>query len=260
MNCAAVQIGEGSGDTTTPTNPAKPSVSATKPTTPSSSAYQPAQPDEEDQYSEAPVPTSTRAAGSPSYPTVSASPTQPDDETSSEEPSYETPSEDDSEETDDSENYEDSSEEESNYDSEEHDNKWSDNKWSDRGGRWNSHRNQTAKYKIVDKHRCKITSKRADCVCMASSGCTPEQREPTERKALRMHRRDAYKKRADACAWDSAPSMVVSYYTVDAACAPNAKMNVPESDTFEIGWMEPCGVVEGDGEYPIKDMDCNMFS
>ncbi|KZM20340.1 uncharacterized protein EKO05_0006864 [Ascochyta rabiei] len=265
MNCAAVQIGEGSGNTT-PTNPAKPSVSATKPNSPSSSAYQPTQPDENDQYSAAPpVPTSTRAAGYPSYPTASASPTQPGDEESTEEPSYDAPSEDSSEETDDSEDSDDSSDEEdSNNDNEESDNEETEDKWSGRPGRWNSHRHQTVKYKMIDEHKCKITlrSDRADasCVCKASSGCSPQKRGLTERKALRMARRDAIKKRADACAWNSAPSMVVSYYTVDAACAANAKMNVPDSDTFEIGWNEPCGVVEGDGEYPIKDMDCNMFS
>ncbi|KAF1364607.1 hypothetical protein EJ07DRAFT_99669 [Lizonia empirigonia] len=251
MNCAAVQIGEGSGNTTTPTNPAKPSVSATKPTAPSSSAYQPTQPDEEDQYSAAPSPTSTRAAGSPSYPTASASPTKPDDEDSTGKPSYDAPSDD----SDDS-----SDEDDSTDDTEE-----SDKKWSGRPGRWNSHRHQSVKYKMIDEHKCKITSRDdravdASCDCKAASGCSTQKRGLVERKALRMARRDALKKRTDACAWNSAPSMVVSYYTVDAKCAPNAKMNVPESDTFEIGWMEPCGVVEGDGEYPIKEMDCNMFS
>ena len=263
MNCAAVQIGEGSGNTTTPTNPAAPSVSATKPSKPSSSGYQPSQPDEEPQYSVAPQPTSTRAAGKPSYPTESVSPTQPDDEESTEEPSDDAPTEDDSEETDDSENTDDSSDEEdSNNDYEESDSEDTDDKWSGRPGRWNPHRHQTVKYKMVDGHKCKIdiVSKRAECVPKDSNGSSPQKRTLVERKAVRMARRDALKKRADACAWDSAPSMVVSYYTVDAACAPNAKMNVPESDAFEIAWNEPCGVVEGDGEYPIKDMDCNMFS
>jgi hypothetical protein len=299
MNCAAVQIGEGSGNTTTPTNPAAPSVSATKPSKPSSSGYQPSQPDEEPQYSVVPQPTSTRAADKPSYPTESVSPTQPDDEESTEEPSYDTPTEDDSEEgdesenteenddsenteesddsenteesddsenteeSDDSENTDDSSnEEDSNNDYEESDNEETDDRWSGRPGRWNPHRHQTVKYKIIDGHKCKIdtVSKRAECVSKDPNGSSSQKRTLVERKAVRMARRDALKKRADACAWDSAPSMVVSYYTVDAACAPNAKMNVPESDTFEIGWNEPCGVVEGDGEYPIKDMDCNMFS
>ena len=246
MNCAAVQIGEGSGNTTTPTNPAKPSVSATQPTQP-----------DEDQYSVAPKPTSTYDASPPYRPTSSAAPTQPDDEESTEEPSYDVPSEDDSEDDEYSSDEEDNKQEESNGE-EEYTNEEADDRWSGHG-RWNSHRHQTARYKMIDEHKCKITSKRAECVCKASSGCSFEKRESTERKALRMARRDALKKRADACAWDSAPSMVVSYYTVDAACAANAKMNVPESDNFEIGWNEPCGVVEGDGEYPIKNMDCSMF-
>ncbi|KAF1927093.1 lytic polysaccharide monooxygenase [Didymella exigua CBS 183.55] len=262
MNCAAVQIGEGSGNTTTPTNPAAPSVSATKPSKPSSSTYQPD--DEQPQYSVAPQPTSTRAAGKPSYPTASASPAQPEDDESTEEPSYDAPSEDDSEETDDSEGTDNSEEEEEDNDykdSEESDNEETDNKWS-HPGHWNSNRHQSIKYKMIDEHKCKVdtVTKRAECECKATSGCSNQKRALVERKAVRIVRRDAIKKRADACAWNSAPSMVVSYYTVDAACAPNAKMNVPESDTFEIGWSEPCGVVEGDGEYPIKEMDCNMFS
>ncbi|KAF1351449.1 hypothetical protein EJ07DRAFT_138053 [Lizonia empirigonia] len=77
---------------------------------------------------------------------------------------------------------------------------------------------------------------------------------------LRASRRDARKKGAGACAWDTAPSMMISYYTIDAACAPNAKIIFRDSDSFEIGWNEPCGVVEGDGEYPIKVIDCDMFS
>ncbi|KAL1643387.1 hypothetical protein SLS61_009309 [Didymella pomorum] len=271
MNCAAVQIGEGSGNTSTPTNPVAPSVSATKPSKPSSSSYQPSQP-EEPQFSLAPQPTSTRAAGKPSYPTASASPSKPDDY--SEKPSYDAPPEDDSEETDDSEDTEDSEEngdesEENNDDSQENtddseentDDSEDDNKRT-RPGYWHPNRHQSIKYKMIDEHKCKIdtVAKRAECECKAISGCSSQKRALVERKAVRMVRRDAFKKRTDGCAWDSAPSMVVSYYTVDAKCAPNAKMNVPESDTFEIGWSEPCGVVEGDGEYPVKEMDCSMFS
>jgi hypothetical protein len=280
MNCAAVQIGEGSGNTTTPTNPAAPSVSATKPSKPSNSGYAPSQsdkPDNEPQYSTVPAPTPSSTGGRPSYPDTSAAPSKPDtsatpskpdNEDSSEEPSYNAPPEDNSDESDSEDT--DSSDEDDDNSGDESDNEGSDNedsenetdnKWNGRPGRWNPHRHQSYKYKMVDEHKCKIDSvaKRAECECKASSGCTSEKRALVERKAVRMIRRDALKKRTGACAWDSAPSMVVSYYTVDAACAPNAKMNVPESDTFEIGWMEPCGVVEGDGEYPIKEMDCNMF-
>jgi len=60
-----------------------------------------------------------------------------------------------------------------------------------------------------------------------------------------------------ACDWDTAPSMAVSYYTVDAACRPNAKLIYDGSDKFEIGWAVPCGNVEGDGMYPIKMLDCH---
>lgn len=281
MNCAAVQIGEGSGNTTTPTNPAAPSVSATKPSKPSSSGYAPSQsdkPDNEPQYSTLPAtpsPTGGRpsypgSSATPSKPDSSASPSKPDNEESGEEPSCEAPAEDNSNESDEENSDEENSDEEGDNSGDESDDEGSDNensedetenKWNGRPGRWNPHRRQSYKYKMVDEHKCKIDSvaKRAECECKASSGCTSEKRALVERKAVRMVRRDALKKRAGACAWDSAPSMVVSYYTVDAACAPNAKMNVPESDTFEIGWMEPCGVVEGDGEYPIKEMDCNMF-
>lgn len=276
MNCAAVQIGEGSGNTTTPTNPAAPSVSATKPSKPTSSGYAPSQsdkPDDEPQYSTVPAPTSSPTGGRPSYPDSSAAPSKPDssatpskpdnEDSDEEEPSYEAPPEDNSEDTDSSDEEDDNSGDESDdegSDNEDSENE-TDNKWNGRPGRWHPHRHQSYKYKMVDEHKCKIDSvaKRAECECKASSGCTSEKRALVERKAVRMVRRDALKKRAGACAWDSAPSMVVSYYTVDAACAPNAKMNAPESDTFEIGWMEPCGVVEGDGEYPIKEMDCNMF-
>ena len=268
MNCAAVQIGEGSGNTTTPTNPAAPSVSATKPSEPSNSGYVPSQsdkPDNEPQYSTLPAPTPSPTGGRPSYPGSSATPSKPENEESGEEPSCEAPPEDNSNESDEEESDEEGDNSGDESDDEGSDNENSEdeteNKWNGRPGRWNPHRRQSYKYKMVDEHKCKIDSvaKRAECECKASSGCTSEKRALVERKAVRMVRRDALKKRAGACAWDSAPSMVVSYYTVDAACAPNAKMNVPESDTFEIGWMEPCGVVEGDGEYPIKEMDCNMF-
>jgi hypothetical protein len=95
------------------------------------------------------------------------------------------------------------------------------------------------------------------CYCVGDEAA-PEKRAAAEKKALRMHRRTLYK-RVDSCDWASAPPMETSYYTVDAKCAPNAKMNVPESDTFELGWDVKCGVVQGDGEYPIKMMECEMY-
>lgn len=121
---------------------------------------------------------------------------------------------------------------------------------------------QTVQRMMIDKHECEIelAAGIAECHCMFKNGCSPETRALTTRKALRMARRDVLQKRAEACDWDSAPSMVVSYYTADAACAPNAKLNVPESDEFEVGWDEACGNVEGDGEFPIEIMDCGMHS
>jgi hypothetical protein len=66
--------------------------------------------------------------------------------------------------------------------------------------------------------------------------------------------------RVDTCIWPSAPYMETSYFTVDAQCMPSAKTNDPESDTFEIGWDVPCGVVEGDGEYPIHMVNCEPYN
>jgi hypothetical protein len=50
--------------------------------------------------------------------------------------------------------------------------------------------------------------------------------------------------------------METSYYSTDANCKPNAKLNNPRSDDFEIGWGDACGIVEGDNEYPIQDIEC----
>jgi hypothetical protein len=50
--------------------------------------------------------------------------------------------------------------------------------------------------------------------------------------------------------------METSYYSADASCAPDAKLNKPESDDFEIGWSDACGVVEGDGEYTTQSIEC----
>jgi hypothetical protein len=65
------------------------------------------------------------------------------------------------------------------------------------------------------------------------------------------------KRVAQPCDWASAPRMITSYYTTDADCAANAKSNNVDSDNFEIGWSDACGVVAGDGEYPIKDINCD---
>ncbi|KAH8728204.1 hypothetical protein GQ44DRAFT_609929 [Phaeosphaeriaceae sp. PMI808] len=105
---------------------------------------------------------------------------------------------------------------------------------------------------------CRREPLNSRCYC-DSDDSSAEKRAAVEKKALRMHRRTLYK-RVDACNWASAPAMETSYYTADAKCAPNAKINTPSSDTFEIGWNVNCGVVQGDGEYTIKMMECDMFN
>ena len=61
---------------------------------------------------------------------------------------------------------------------------------------------------------------------------------------------------SDVCDWNTAPRMETSYYSVDAQCAPNAKLKNLESDDFEIGWSDACGVVEGDKVYTIQNIEC----
>lgn len=269
MNCAAVQIGEGSGNSTTPTNPPKPSGSATQPT----------QPDDKPSY------------GSPSKPTP---PSGPPSKPTPGKPSYGTPPSQDEDSEDEGSWSEDESsgEEEENYNSDEESSNEDEGSWNEdsdnseelwnEGGEepseedsesWNGDYNENdesgespytprlamrSKTYMIDGFKCACTAASRRCPC--SGGNSVAQRHVAERKAFRKHRREAFGKRASACDWNSAPSMMVSYYTSDAECAPNAKINTPESDTFEIGWEEPCGVVEGDGEYPIKPMDCSMFS
>lgn len=75
----------------------------------------------------------------------------------------------------------------------------------------------------------------------------------------RNHIRQSNRNRVDACVWESAPSMETSYYYTNAVCMPNAKLENPKSDSFEVGWDVSCGVVEGDGVYPIQVMDCRMY-
>jgi hypothetical protein len=78
-----------------------------------------------------------------------------------------------------------------------------------------------------------------------------------EKRRMHQHHNKSQRKRAlEGCDWTSAPTMETSYYTTDANCAANAKSSKPESDSFEIGWSNACGVVKGDGEYPIKDIKC----
>lgn len=160
----------------------------------------------------------------------------------------------DSEETDDSEQTDDSEETDDSADSEgnEEDKPW-----------WHKHPhrevNPNARRYAVDGWNCECVREPSNSRCSCdSSDSSPAKRAEIEKKALRMHRRTLYK-RIDACDWASAPAMEMSYYTIDAKCAPNAKANTPESDDFELGWDVSCGVDKGDGEYKIKMMDCNMF-
>ncbi|EUC40825.1 lytic polysaccharide monooxygenase [Bipolaris oryzae ATCC 44560] len=71
----------------------------------------------------------------------------------------------------------------------------------------------------------------------------------------KLHRRSE-NLASDVCDWNTAPRMETSYYSVDAQCAPNAKLNNLKSDDFEIGWGDACGVVEGDKVYTIQNIEC----
>ena len=250
MNCAAVQIGSGGGSggggggggnvTTpaTPTNEPQPSVSATKPTDGNDDGET-----EGDDENGVPVVAVPETGSGPII-----------DEDENKEPTTKVPTETVPEET----------EEEplpvENDDSMDDDETINDGKG--KSDRWNlrhsHHRRNT--YKVIHDHKCKTSSKRAECICTSSTSCTPATRAIAERQAIRLARADAaIARRAEGCAWDSAPSMMVSYYTSDAACAPNAKMNVPESDSFELSW-DGCGAVQGDGEYPLQPMQCEMYN
>jgi hypothetical protein len=97
-------------------------------------------------------------------------------------------------------------------------------------------------------------------------GTFRSERQPSERsrtmtgydyyKSPSNHLLHSRRKRTDTCIWESAPQMETSYYTTDAMCMPNAKLIKSASDIFEVGWDVSCGVVEGDGEYPIEVIDC----
>jgi hypothetical protein len=134
---------------------------------------------------------------------------------------------------------------------------------SDNYSDWHSHwsrphrkvRSNTRRY-VVDDVSCSCS--RDDTTLAARCACDTTN-PAVERKALRLHRRTFYK-RVDACDWKTAPRMEVSYFTKDAACAANAKANMPESDDFELGWDVSCGVVAGTSEYEIKTFTCDMYN
>ncbi|KAF2828160.1 hypothetical protein CC86DRAFT_369285 [Ophiobolus disseminans] len=226
MNCAKVKIG--SGGSSTPADPANPAQS-------SSVAQKPAQ------SSTAPqTPVKSQSPTTPQQPAKSSvKPTKPTATSGTgsnrprPSPRPQLPVDEEDEETD-----EDSG---------------SHRHWDER-----SHPEVQAGARRYDVDGASCICRRGElnsrCACDGPS----EKRAATEKKALRMHRRTLYK-RVDSCNWASAPAMEVSYYTSDAKCAPNAKTLTPSSDSFELSWDVSCGVVEGDGTYPIKMMQCGMY-
>lgn len=133
-----------------------------------------------------------------------------------------------------------------------------DNQWG-----WWRHRphrkvQEGARRYKIEGNRCECRRDERTLAARCSCDAPHEKRSDVERMALRKHRRTFYK-RVDACSWASAPAMEVSYYTSDAKCAPNAKLNMPESDDFELKWDVSCGAVEGESEYQLKTMTCGMY-
>jgi hypothetical protein len=256
VNCAKVNIAGGSGST--PSDPATPSKPATSAKPPSQSygaqpkppqpSSQPQQPDNDDEPAPpavTPRPSATDRPGSGpattiyktvtttvgAGPAASGTPDEEDEE-DEEEPEY--------------------TENAANVEQKEDPKPW----WHNR-----PHRevNPNARRYAVEGWNCECVREPSNSRCYCDSAdSSASKRSEIEKKALRMHRRTLYK-RVDACDWASAPAMEVSYYTKDAKCAANAKANTPESDEFELGWDVSCGVVNGDGEYKIKMMECNMF-
>jgi hypothetical protein len=261
MNCAKVNIGGVAGS---PSQPAKPSQSATTPKPPSQSygaqpkpSPTPAQPQAPEEDETAPA-TSTPAEENDGSDDSENS--EGDDGSDDSDNSESTDGSEDSESTDGSEGSEDSENSEGTDGSEECDDEKSaseesaNRKWA---GRPHREVKKDVRRYTVDGHSCECRREPLSSRCYCASA-PATKRAAVEKKALRMHRRTLYK-RVDACDWKSAPAMEVSYFTEDASCAPNAKMLTPESDDFELGWDVSCGVVEGDGEYKIKMMECNMY-
>lgn len=254
MNCSKVKISAGSGST-----PSQPAQSSTASKQPVPSAITPTYPQEsttepDDNEEPAPPVTSSRAGNRPRPTNPTVTTTVIRTITAGAEPT-EAPTSDDSEDSEKSEDpHVDDSEDTEESDDDNEDNE--DNDW------WSSRPHR----KVVEGSR-RYQVDNSSCVCRrdtttlaARCSCDgpASKRTVTERKALRMHRRTFYK-RVDACSWATAPAMEVSYYTEDAKCAPNAKLNTPESDDFEIKWDVSCGVVEGASDYTLKTMQCGMY-
>jgi hypothetical protein len=271
MNCAKVNIGGGSGS---PAQPSKPSQSATTPKPPSQSygaqpkpSQAPAKPEQpEDEEESAPAPSDGAEEDEGAEDNQGSEDSEEDEDAEDNQGSEDSEEDKDAEDNQGSEDSEEGSEEGSDYSEGSEETEGSDNTdaseessnkpwWADRPHR--EVKEGVRRYN-VDGHSCECRREPLSSRCYCDSSASSEKRAVIEKKALRMHRRTLYK-RVDACDWTSAPAMEVSYFTSDASCAPNAKMLTPESDDFELGWDVSCGVVEGDGEYKIKMMDCSMY-
>ena len=274
MNCAKIHIGgAGSSNSTTPaqtypvvgptTTPKQPAQSATSPKQPKQSLATSEGPDDEN-------PSPSQASGHPHrhHSTATAgydsTPTQaPDDEnTNDSDADSGSDSEDSNSQGADDSDTEDSgsdsgSDSETDSDDDSDDSSTSDD--STTSYMAHPYVKPGARRYVVDNTNCECARDElvlaTRCFCDASS----DKRASIERKALRLHRRTFYK-RVDVCDWATAPPMEVSYYTKDAKCAPNAKINFPESDDFELQWDVSCGVVKGKTDYQLKTMNCNMYA
>lgn len=232
VNCAKVNIGSSSSGGNDPT-PSKPYPSASQPERPSQSASNPQEPENEEEDPQEPI-TTSRVGSHPPQPTLAIVTTTVATTIYVTEPTG-LPNE---------------SEDEDRSGEDAQDSLDSGSSW------WRSRPHRRVQ---PDARRYQIDGVRCECrrdETTLAARCSCDSSENTVvRKALRLHRRTLYK-RVDACDWDSAPAMETSYYTVDAKCAPNAKQDTPESDSFEIKWDVSCGVVEADTEYPLKTMVC----
>lgn len=258
MNCAKVNIGGGSGNSTSPSYPAQsstapkpPTQSGTTPQPPAQSGTKPKPPTPSSQPEEPEYPAPTSHAGHHHHshhhytPTATGRHSRP---TPTQAPDYADDNSDDSDNNDDNNN--DDSSDDSDDSNEKRDSSWLHRPHRDV-------KQNTRRYNVdgtmCDCRRDEFTLG-VRCACNASE----EKRSEVERKARHLHRRTFYK-RVDACNWASAPAMEVSYYTEDAKCAPNAKINTPESDDFELKWDVSCGVVEGKTDYKLQTMNCGMY-
>ncbi len=283
VNCAKVHIGgEGSGNTTTPAQPYQSSGSSTTPQQPAQSGYTPKQPQQSatspkqpkqsSSYTEGPDNSSpsqtgdhhnhhhaTATAGATTQSTQSASDVQNSDDSDADAGSDTDSDDSNSQDSDNSDTEGSGQDSDTDSDNESDDDSSSNNSTSTSYKAHPPVKQGTRRY-VVDNSNCDCARDELTlstrCFCDTASS---SKRAETERKALRMYRRTLVK-RVDACDWATAPSMQTSYYTVDAKCAPNAKINTPTSDDFELEWDVSCGVVQGKTDYKLEMMNCNMYA